>query len=95
MALTEAFLVGLRPLANDGRLRVVGRPDLSGRTGVVSVQLLHTDQAEAADRLVEAYGVMTRVGLHCAPGADLIISTMAYAVLTCAPDKPVKHKAKR
>ncbi len=75
MALTEAFLVGLRPLANDGRLRVVGRPDLSGRTGVVSVQLLHTDQAEAADRLVEAYGVMTRVGLHCAPGAHKALGT--------------------
>ena len=41
MALTEAFLAGLRPLADDGRLRVVGRPDLSERTNIVSVQLLH------------------------------------------------------
>lgn len=69
MALTGQFLSGLEPLERAGRVRVLGRRDTVGRTGVVSVQTPRTDEALAAAALEERFGILTRVGLHCAPSA--------------------------
>lgn len=69
LALTERFLSGILPLEQKGLVRVLGRKDCAERTGVVSIQTVHMDMAEAAYRLDADYGIMTRVGLHCAPGA--------------------------
>lgn len=68
-ALTEQFLTGLQPLEEAGLLRIVGKKTVNGRTGVVSVQTLKTDPAQAAFELDDRYGIQTRVGLHCAPQA--------------------------
>jgi selenocysteine lyase/cysteine desulfurase len=40
---------------------------LTERTGVVSLQTLTRELSEAAYELDDRYGIMTRVGLHCAP----------------------------
>ena len=37
--------------------------------GVVSLQTLTMDMAQAAFELDSRFGIMTRVGLHCAPAA--------------------------
>lgn len=68
-ALTARFLDGLRSLEDSGLLRVFGRRDTEGRTGAVSLQTLKKELAQAAYELDKNHGVMTRVGLHCAPAA--------------------------
>lgn len=74
--LTAKFLRGLKPLEQEGLLKIAGLKTASrDRTAVVSVQTLKTDPAEAAFRLDEKYGIMTRVGLHCAPAAHRTLGT--------------------
>lgn len=74
-ALTEAFLQGLAPLEAAGLVRIVGKKTAQGRTGVVSVQTLTRELSDAAWALDERYGIMTRVGLHCAPSAHKTLGT--------------------
>ncbi len=73
--LTERFLRGLAPLEASGRLCVLGRRGREGRTGVVSIQTLTEDLAQAAFRLDRDFGIQTRVGLHCAPAAHRTLGT--------------------
>lgn len=75
LALTGRFLAGLEKLEDAGKLRVVGRRDLEDRTGVVSIQTLEQELSQAAFRLDAEYGIMTRVGLHCAPSAHRTLGT--------------------
>ena len=71
MSLTEQFLTGLRGLP----LRIAGTDDLSGRVGVVSIDFYKMDNAAAAYRLENDYGILTRCGLHCAPNAHKTLNT--------------------
>lgn len=75
LALTRQFLAGLRPLEEEGLLRIVGKKDCEGRTGVVSIQLPGKDLSQAAFDLDDRYHIMTRVGLHCAPNAHKTLGT--------------------
>lgn len=75
LELTEGFLQGLLPLESAGLLRIIGKKTAEGRTGVVSIQLLTRELSEAAWELDEKYGIMTRVGLHCAPAAHKTLGT--------------------
>lgn len=69
LALTQRFLDSLAPLEAAGRIRILGRRDVQDRTGVVSVQTPGRDEALIAAELEERFGILTRVGLHCAPSA--------------------------
>ena len=73
LGLCRAFLAGLAPLEAEGLVSIVGRRDTQGRTGVVSIQT--ADLSQTAYRLDSEYGVMTRVGLHCAPAAHKTLGT--------------------
>lgn len=75
LELTAHFLTGLRRLENSGDIRVIGKKDCENRTGVVSIQTLKKELSEAAYELDETYGIMTRVGLHCAPSAHKVLDT--------------------
>ena len=75
LELTQQFLTGLRPLEKEGRLRIVGRPDIEGRTGVVSIQTTRVELAQAAFALDMDFGIMVRVGMHCAPSAHKTLGT--------------------
>lgn len=75
LELTEHFLHGLLELEEEGKLRIVGRKDCLNRTGVVSVQTLNMDIAQAAYLLDSRFDIMTRVGLHCAPSAHQTLGT--------------------
>ena len=72
LALTRQFLAGLRDIP---RLRAVGRQDTENRAAVVSVAAEGIDPAFLADALGREYGVLTRVGLHCAPNAHKTLGT--------------------
>lgn len=76
LALTRQFLEGLRTMdPYEKRLRVVGKKDTERRTGVVSVQTVRRELAQTAYELDVQYGIMTRVGLHCAPSAHQTLGT--------------------
>lgn len=64
MELTGYFLEQIREIPG---LRVVGKQGLKDRTAVVSIDFQKMDNAQAAFELEQRYGIMTRVGLHCAP----------------------------
>ena len=72
LALTEAFLKGLRPI--DG-INIIGKQDVQDRTAVVSITIDGADAASVAYELESTYHIMTRVGLHCAPRAHQTLGT--------------------
>lgn len=72
LALTNLFLEGIKELKN---IRLIGKAGTENRAPVVSLQMLHMDNAEAAFRLEQEYGILTRVGLHCAPNAHKTLGT--------------------
>lgn len=72
LALTEEFLDKLSSLSH---IRLVGKNTIQGRTGVISIQTKSRDCAQAANLLAESFGILTRVGLHCAPGAHKTLGT--------------------
>ena len=43
--------------------------------GVVSIFIKNKEMAQIAYELDEKYGIMTRVGLHCAPSAHKTLGT--------------------
>ena len=81
LSLTARFLSQLSPLVRQGRIRLAGLPGPQGRAGVVSVQTPGLDPAQLADALDVRFGVQTRVGLHCAPGAHRTLGTFPMGTL--------------
>lgn len=78
MELTERFLQGLQTIPE---VRTVGSPDIHRRVGVIAIDYLHRDNAEAADRLEQEFGILTRCGLHCAPSAHKTLGTFPQGVV--------------
>ena len=72
MHLCQRFLAGLETISG---AVLCGTRDLNRRVGVVSVDFLHQDNAEAAFQLETEYGILTRCGLHCAPSAHKTLDT--------------------
>lgn len=72
MELTAYFLEKLREFPN---IRVVGKQDVQDRVAVVSLDFQGEDNAIIAFELEQNYGIMTRVGLHCAPIAHQSLHT--------------------
>ena len=72
MALCKRFLEGLGKIEGAA---LCGTKDLNRRVGVISVDFLHQDNAEAAFRLETEFGILTRCGLHCAPSAHKTLDT--------------------
>ena len=72
MALCSRFLQGLADIPH---VRLCGTRDLHRRVGVISVDFLRRDNAEAAYALETEYGILTRCGLHCAPAAHRTLGT--------------------
>ena len=75
LALTGYFLEKLEDLEKAGLIRIVGKRDCADRTGVVSIQTLTKELSQAAFELDAEFGIMTRVGLHCAPSAHQSLDT--------------------
>ena len=76
LSLTGYFLEQLQALDDTGRhIRIIGKKDLTDRNAVVSIQTPEIDMSQVAWQLDNEYGVMTRVGLHCAPNAHTTLGT--------------------
>ncbi|MCS5423231.1 MULTISPECIES: aminotransferase class V-fold PLP-dependent enzyme [Psychrilyobacter] len=56
-------------------IAVVGKDTPQGRTGAVSLDFFNHDNGEIAYKLGNDYGIMTRSGMHCAPGAHKTLGT--------------------
>jgi len=52
-----------------------GPKDMALNTGVFSFTIKTRDNAIVAEELERKHGIMTRVGLHCAPSAHKTIGT--------------------
>ncbi len=85
LQLTEQFITELLPLEFTNKIKIVGRHNISQRTGVISIQVCGIDQAAAANQLSEEYGIMTRVGLHCAPSAHKTLGTFPTGTIRFSP----------
>lgn len=72
MALTKRFLEGV---SNIDSANLIGLKGIDGRTSVVSVDFPQFDNSEVAFMLDREFGIMTRVGLHCAPSAHKTLGT--------------------
>lgn len=72
MELTRYFLEEIKRLNG---VRIIGRQDTKGRVAVVSLDFEKLDNAVVAFELEQHYGIMTRVGLHCAPMAHRTFGT--------------------
>lgn len=72
-ALAERFLEEISTIGD--MVEIIGKKSINGRTGVVSLDFKGMDNAEAAYRLSEEFGILTRVGLHCAPNAHKTLGT--------------------
>ena len=76
MELTKLFINKVEMLDPKGeKIRLVGKKTVEGRTSVVSVVTPGRDLAGVAYLLDASYGIMTRVGLHCAPNAHKTLGT--------------------
>ena len=81
MALTGYFLERVSEIPE---IRIVGRKDLEHRVAVVSLDFQTVDNAVAAFELEQAAGIMTRVGLHCAPVAHRSLGTFPQGTVRFA-----------
>lgn len=72
MDLTKRFLDGV---LNIEAASVIGLRGIQDRTAVVSIDFPSLDNSEVAFMLDREFGIMTRVGLHCAPSAHKTLQT--------------------
>jgi cysteine desulfurase family protein len=73
MALWRQFRDGLRDL---GHVRVYGPDDADCSVSIVSVTVDGIEPTDLGFLLDMRYGILTRTGLHCAPGAHAAIGTL-------------------
>lgn len=81
MELTQYFMNQVREISE---IRIVGKQGIEGRVAVVALDFEKRDNAVMAFELEQRYGVMTRVGLHCAPMAHQTLGTMPQGAVRFA-----------
>ncbi len=72
MALTARLLAGLQRLPG---VKVYGGLDPARQTATVSFNIADREPSEVGLRLDDDYGILCRVGLHCAPAAHKTLGT--------------------
>jgi selenocysteine lyase/cysteine desulfurase len=81
-ALTKRLIDGLRNVAG---IRLYGPESAADRSPIVSVTFAGLVPSEAGFLLEEGFGVLTRVGLHCAPAAHHTLGTYPQGTVRFAP----------
>jgi cysteine desulfurase family protein len=76
--LMEKFL---EQILNMDKVTLSGICSSKGRTAVFSLNFHNIDNSEAAFHLDREFGIMTRVGLHCAPSAHKTLDTFPQGSL--------------
>lgn len=72
LELTKKIISGIQNLKH---LKLIGIPDMNDRSAAVSFISMKSDNAQVAFELDQSYGIMSRVGLHCAPLAHKTLGT--------------------
>jgi cysteine desulfurase family protein len=80
--LNEQFLSGLRNIKG---ITVYGPCDPLERTAVVSCRVAGQNVSEVGLRMDDEFGILCRVGLHCAPSAHKTIGTFPEGTIRLAP----------
>ncbi len=80
--LNERLISGLRNIPG---LTVYGPKDPDQRTAVVSCRVAGQTVSEVGLRLDDEFGILSRVGLHCAPSAHKTIGTFPEGTIRLAP----------
>ena len=90
---TELMTFFSAKLMDIPHIRVLGTPASARRVGVYAIDFLRRDNAETADRLETAFGILTRCGLHCAPDAHKALGSFpkgavrfSFSPATTLPD---------
>ena len=81
MELAEYFISKIKDMPG---IRIAGKQDMKDRVAVVAVDFTEWDNAMVAFDLEQEYGIMTRVGLHCAPLAHKTLDTYPQGVVRFA-----------
>ena len=81
MELAEYFISRIKEIPG---LRIAGKQNGKDRVAVVAVDFTQWDNAMVAFDLEQEYGIMTRVGLHCAPLAHKTLKTYPQGVVRFA-----------
>lgn len=82
LALLERLYAGLGGIPG---VRMVGPASPGDNCGVVSFLVDERDPAEIGFQLDTEYGILGRVGLHCAPDAHRTIGTFPYGTVRVSP----------
>jgi cysteine desulfurase/selenocysteine lyase len=80
--LTLALINGLSELPG---IKVYGPLDSNSTVAVVSFSVHHKQVSEVGLKLDEEYGILCRVGLHCAPAAHKTIGSFPEGTVRLAP----------
>jgi cysteine desulfurase family protein len=72
---------GLSDIQN---VRIIGPESLDDKCAIGALDFVGRDNAKIAALLDEQYGIMTRCGLHCAPGAHKALGTFPHGVVRCS-----------
>lgn len=75
LELTEHMLNELAILEASEKIQIIGRKDIVNRAPVISIVTPQMDISEVSYKLDSDFGIMTRVGLHCAPSAHKTLNT--------------------
>jgi len=78
MALTQRFLEGLEDIEG---ITVYGPKKSDEQTATVSINVKGREASEVGYRLDREFDIMTRVGLHCNPGAHRTIGTFPHGTV--------------
>ena len=82
VALTRMLIDGLASLE---RIRVYGTRDAKRSTGVISFTIDGMSVSDIGRQLEEDAGILSRVGLHCAPSAHKTIGTFPHGTVRLSP----------
>ncbi len=82
MALTQRLFAGLSEIPE---IKIYGNKDITLRTAVISINIEGKTCSDVGDILNNEYGIMTRIGLHCAPSAHKTLGTFPHGTVRLAP----------
>ncbi len=93
VAVTQRLIDGLREIPG---ITVNGPGDAHRRTGAVSFSIAGVASSDLGLRLDDEHGILSRVGLHCAPAAHRTIGTFPGGTVRLAPgsfttDAQIEH----
>jgi selenocysteine lyase/cysteine desulfurase len=80
--LKEQLISGLRNIPG---IKVYGTADAHGMTAVTSCTVAGQPVSKVGLRLDDEFGILSRVGLHCAPAAHKTIGTFPEGTVRLAP----------